>query len=195
MNSPISLPHVLGVDLYHGDGDVSFHALAAAGVQFVIAKATQGLHMVDPMYEIYRERAKAMGLLFGAYLFLNPSEDSEAQVDFFLATAKPIPGDLIPTIDSETPSDSLESSTLAACRAIKAEIGRYPFLYSSDSMLQMMPQSCAVSTVWAARYGHLPTTPHAIWQFSESESIAGIPHGLDADVFSGDLAALKVHTL
>jgi len=72
------------VDISHHNGNVDLGKAQAAGIVGVIHKATQGTSMADNMYEQNRQKAKAAGLLWGAYHF-GTNADGAAQANFFLS--------------------------------------------------------------------------------------------------------------
>lgn len=195
-------PHLSLVDIYHDDGEIQFHALAAAGISGAIAKCTQGLHMKDPMYATNRAKAYAMRQdgkpwNFGAYCFFDPDADPVAQVETFLTNAQVKSGDVYPTLDIETLAKAHHLTTLdaraaAAARKIKAELGVYPIGYASESFIHdYLPETFKMVVPWVARYGPKPKTPGMrMWQYSESGQVAGVAHALDLDVFYGTQADL-----
>jgi lysozyme len=200
-------PHLTLVDIYHGDGDIQFHALAAAGVCGVIAKCSQGLHMKDPQYATNRARGYVMrhelGIWnFGAYHFFDPDTDPVAQVETFLANAQVKSGDIRPSLDVETLAlghhlTTLDERASAAAHKLKIETGLYPLLYASESFFtDYQPKTVRLCIPWVARYGPKPHTPGMrMWQYTSSGHIPGIPHVLDMDVFygtQGDLDALCI---
>lgn len=186
-------PHLFGVDLYHADDPVDFHAFVAAGISFVFLKASQGLSMADVRYPSYYARAKSVGLKVGAYHFLDPNTDGATQADHFLSVAKPAKGDIIPVCDSETDGQHVTATTLAFCQRVKAKIGHLPILYTGDSFFGehfAADQLLGKLTRWIARYGpHPPVHPCAIWQYTDRLQIPGESRGLDTDVFYGDASA------
>ena len=73
-----------------------------SGLDFVIAKATQGTTITDPTYEEWAGEAEKAGAQFGAYHFARAELlNARAQADFFSATARLRSG-LSAWIDYET---------------------------------------------------------------------------------------------
>src|SRR5258708_7401718 len=190
---PPGTPNVRLVDCYHGDR-VDFHALAAAGVAGVMLKATQGAHGVDPRYADYVGRARSVGLLVGPYHFFEPTEDPDAQAAHFVSVARWMPGDIPPTLDSETDGPEVGPRSWTFAQAIHKSLGIHPILYSGDSFYQNRLKrsfSNGACPLWIARYGHKPTTTCLIWQYTVSARIPGEPRPLDTDIFFGTLDAFK----
>lgn len=80
--------HINVIDMYHGN-DVKpsdFTALKAAGVYGIIHKASQGLHFRDAAYKERRKIVTDLGMLWGAYHFMDASNPDD-QADFFLNCA------------------------------------------------------------------------------------------------------------
>lgn len=177
------------LDLYHGDAAADFHSFAAAGIKAVYLKATQGETEVDPRFHDFYTRAKSVGLMVGAYHFLNPDADPTAQMKHFLAVAKPVADDLIPCIDSETDGANVGARTWSAAQFLHKVLKVWPVIYSGDSFFQdHLVQFFGLGTAprWIARYGHKPATQGVdLWQFSENARVGDISP-LDADVYLGD---------
>jgi lysozyme len=78
-------PSINVIDMYHGNNVKlsDFAAIKLQGVFGVIHKASQGLHFKDSACAERRKAAEDAGLLWGAYHFLD-SSDEKAQAEFFL---------------------------------------------------------------------------------------------------------------
>lgn len=116
--------------------DQAHWALTQRAVAGVYVKASEGAGYEDPRYQLFRELAYRHGVPCGAYLFLR-GELAAAQVDRFLAFAKPRYGDLEPVVDSESAFPIVASTTLAALERL-AEHGYRPGLYSYSSFLESL---------------------------------------------------------
>jgi lysozyme len=189
MPLPTPLLNVI-VDLSHHNTITSFEDARAAGVQAVIHKATEGVTFVDAMHDDRKARAKAAGLLWGAYHF-GTGGDVIGQVAHFLSIANPAPGDLL-VLDFE-PNPTEQTMTLADAEEfvtrVKAATGRVPVLYSGRSFLMSQlgvntTTPLAECPLWIARYapevGELPAafSRFAIWQYTDGS--AGLqPHQVD----------------
>src|SRR5439155_18213192 len=111
---PVTAPTFQGIDVSHWQGTIDFDAVAADGIRFVFAKASEGTDYVDPNYTTNRSDASAAGLAFGAYHYAQPSSSTGDAVDeanHFVDTAQPGSGDLLPVIDLED-SGGLSDSKL-----------------------------------------------------------------------------------
>ena len=188
------------LDLYHGNQVNSFHAIASEGYAAVILKATQGATEIDPSFSDYLARAKAAGLIVGAYTYFDPAADPILQAEHFHNNAPMGAGTLGWWLDVETlkglrPSTSIGADARQCADKLKALTGFYPGLYASDSFYQQYLKPyfpIGDFKLWIARYRpQPPDTPCAIWQYSESGSVDGIGGAVDLDVFQGDLTTFK----
>lgn len=191
------------VDLSHHNTITSFDDARTAGVLGVIHKATEGVTFADAMHDERKVRAKAAGLLWGAYHF-GTGGDVARQVTHFLSVANPAPGDVL-VLDFE-PNPTEDTMTLADAEefvaAVKAQTGRVPVLYSGRSFLiQQLGTNTttplAECPLWIARYApEVGTLPPAfsrfdIWQYTDGSAgpqphqVAGIGR-CDRDKFNGD---------
>ena len=176
--------------------DIDLAAAQSAGIVAVIHKATEGSTFQDPMYATRRAEAKSLGLLWGAYHFGTAADVSE-QLENFLQTASPGPGDLV-ALDYE--SYSGDQMTLQQAEefvtSFQQQSGYLPLIYGSnllDSAAATSP--LAACKLWIAAYTSAaePTLPPlftswTLWQFTDGTvptplETAGV--GVDRDRFDG----------
>ena len=176
----VPVPNV--VDLSHYDDVTDWDAVKAFGIVAVINKATDGPGMVDKTFAIRRAPVTQRGMLYGAYHFMRPGP-IDPQVENFL-TAIGDPTNLGLALDFEQPVIPLDNAKQFLI-AVKARIGRTPWLYSYSSMLHDKfagntdPFWRGVRT-WLAQYTSTPSWPAAIsapflWQYTGDGSGQG-PH-------------------
>ena len=197
------------VDMYHGDRVVSFARAKQAGIYGIIHKASEGAGMVDPKYARRRPRARAAGLLWGAYHF-GTSDDVGAQVDNFLAAASPDAQTLV-ALDYE--DNGADTMSLEQARqfltTIEDRLGRKAALYSGNLIKQQLGERVdpffASHRLWLAEYGPVPRLPPSwsqqwLWQYSgdgigpNPKTVAGIPGAggaIDCNSFERSLADLQ----
>src|SRR5580692_9057726 len=127
------------VDLSHHNGNVDLQQAKTAGISAIIHKATQGTTYVDPMYAANKAKAKAAGMLWGAYHF-GVGADGVEQADYFLKTVQPGPQELL-VLDFEANPQG-PSMTLEEARAFVTHIyqvlGRYPGFYSGYYIKELL---------------------------------------------------------
>lgn len=76
------------IDISHYQSQIDWPKLKASGVLAIIHKASEGSDHQDSLYDDHRVKAKAAGLMWGAYHMIDNSDVKE-QVKNFLAAAKP----------------------------------------------------------------------------------------------------------
>ncbi|WP_063752472.1 glycoside hydrolase family 25 protein [Streptomyces natalensis] len=68
---------------------------STSGLDFVFTKITEGLSYINPRWVAQRDRAKAAGLVWGAYHYPHMANDPKAEATYFLKQVAWKPGDLI----------------------------------------------------------------------------------------------------
>lgn len=174
-------------------------------VRFAYIKATQGVRVTNRYYAADAAAARHAGVRVGAYHFFSTSLGAQAQVDHFLATARPAVGDLPPMLDLE-PFDSqiaaaggiaaVFQGVLHWLRRVELATGAKPVLYVGQRFVnKYLPDAPAALhdyPVWVARYGeYKPYVPLLYWQVSPEGRVQGIHGDVDINVFNGTLNAFK----
>lgn len=195
-----------GIDVSHWQRYIHWPVVAGS-VDFAFAKATEGRHIVDRWYRRNHARARAAGVLFGAYHFASPGrgrKDAVRAADFFLRQARLRPDDLVPALDLERTGDlgrhALRRWTLTWLRRVEARLGVRPILYSNpDFWATEMGDTTVVARagfelLWIGHWGaDAPTVPAdrwagegwTFWQWTDCGSVEGITGCVDRDTFSG----------
>lgn len=179
---------------------ISQHVLQLSNAQALICKATEGTTFHDATYGDHRAIAKALGIPFGAYLFLHPgSRGNEA--DFFLAYAKPKKGDIQPIIDSEVRDGASFVTVAARVDSCAKELERHgfrPILYSYTSFIQGLvaarPKLARLRVLQAGYTSRRPTIGHGVtvigWQFTDAYRVGS--HEYDASRLYVPLDSLRI---
>lgn len=194
------------VDLSHHNGDVDLAKAKADGIVGVIHRATQGTSYQDPLYADNRTKAKAAGLLWGAYHF-GTGGDGVAQAEHFLDAVQPA-GDTLLALDLEDnpqgPSMSLEEARAFVTHVFEAT-GRFPGLYSGHYIKRLLGTNLdpvlASCWFWLAQYGPTAVVPPCwrlwtMWQYTDG-GLGPQPHSVngigrcDRDRFNGSLKNLR----
>lgn len=203
------------IDISHHNGEVDLAKAMVDGIAGVIHKATQGVGFKDSAYAANRQKAKAAGLLWGAYHFGDAS-DPVAQADHFLDVVNP-DGQTLVVLDFEPNTLKVagpagQTMALAGAKAfvnrINEKLGRFPGLYGSPSFLNQALQNkpdpvLANCWLWVAQYTPTPApkvpanwSTWTMWQYTDGTA-GSDPHAVkgvgtcDRDRFNGDLAALQ----
>ena len=188
-----------GVDLSHYNGKVNFDKLAAAGIQFVYLKATQGQHYVDPSFAIHSKALRGSDMLRGAYHFFEPEVDAIAQADHFLNTIKHNDYNLPPMLDveitQEAPSNLIQSGVKKWLEKVKKRLGCTPVIYTyGDFWQHQLGSAFSEYPFWLADYAKKPNVPKTaknwhIWQYSDKGRLPGVENKVDLNVLiKGELS-------
>lgn len=177
-----------GIDISHWQGDIDWTSVAGAGKRFAFMKASEDHDYVDPTYGLNRARAKAAGLVVGAYHFAQPPQqtsttpvsagaivaDAIAEADHFVDTAVIDDGDLPPVLDLEQ-VNGLSVSQLQAwvgtwLEHVHDRTGVHPAIYVSPNYWKTRlgdTDQFATSgyrTLWVAHWGVTsPRVPAGDW--------------------------------
>src|SRR6267378_76848 len=92
-----------GIDVSNHNGSVNWARVAADGITFAHAKATEGTSYRDPYYAQNHAGAKAHGIHFGPYHFAQPDFNPPKREAFFFysVVGKPAVGELRQMLDLE----------------------------------------------------------------------------------------------
>lgn len=207
-----SLP---GIDVSHWQETIDWTQVAGAGYRFAIAKATEGLTYVDPMYATNKAGATGAGLAFTAYHFARPDDgpnDAIMEADHFVDVAQLGPGNLIPVLDIERTGGlsqtELSDWILAWLGRVTERLGVRPMVYTSPyGWAERTGDTTAVADagytiLWVAHWGVAsPTLPAndwsgngwAFWQYTDCGSVPGIQGCVDLDWYeSSDLQPVTI---
>lgn len=199
MGYAVSAPAGLVLDVSNVN-PITAAELHAAAPAALYCKATEGDNFRDRTLGAHRQLARQAGIPFGSYLFLHPASLGN-EAGFYLAYAKPRPGDLQPMIDAETRDGGSFARVAARVQSCAVELeahGYRPLLYSYTSFLQRLLDAdprLARLRVWQAAYTvRRPKIGHgvsvALWQYTDSFQALG--HGFDASKPFVDLDSLRI---
>jgi len=204
---------VAGIDVSFYQGSVDWPKVAAAGVQFVFIKATEGRRKPDSRFAHHWDQAGQAGLFTGAYHFMRSTTGGKDQARRFLdAVADRYESEraLPPVLDLEA-AGLKEKEILIWLDLVRTELGWTPLVYLNfdfASRYSFKPATVGAFPLWFAQYplrfrdNGRPFEPLHIseqktwkgwdfWQFSETGKVPGIENGyVDLDVFHGSLADL-----
>ncbi|HYV25603.1 MAG TPA: glycoside hydrolase family 25 protein [Pyrinomonadaceae bacterium] len=216
-NEPWKNPNVaLVIDPFEGN-DIDWEKLATdKRVIAIIHRATIG-DRADKKYAERKIEAKKRGYKWGAYHYGKPG-DPIKQADFFLATVKPEPDDLMALDLESTDFDKHMSfdEARAFIKHIKEETGRFPIVYANNLVTKAIGEEAAPDDVfakthlWYARFrrsvNDFPAgtwKTYTLWQFSSEMNctatnrasclytVPGTEYDMDVDVFNGTIDELK----
>jgi GH25 family lysozyme M1 (1,4-beta-N-acetylmuramidase) len=207
--APASQPpgSLAGIDVSHYQNQIDWTQVAAAGIRFAFAKATEGSGYIDPMYATNLAGAAANGIAFGAYHFARPDlhpKGAITEADHFVDTAQLAPGNLLPVLDIErsgslTPA-AMTDWILAWLGEVTARTGVMPMVYTSPiGWSNRTGDTTAIADagytmLWVAHWNvDAPTVPGndwqghgwTFWQYGDCGHVPGIMHCVDSDWFNG----------
>ena len=207
-------PYLEGIDVSRWQGKPRWSEVKAAGVRFVIAKATEGTAWVDPQYARNHARLKANNIPFSAYHFASPDAtpgDAIAEANHFVDTAALGGRNLLPVLDLERhndmPADFLHEWAKTWLARVEERLGVKPMIYTSPRFwVERM-----ADTRWFADEGYRlwiahwnvdnPAVPAqgwggrgwTLWQYAVVGGLDGISGKVDRDRYAGDtLAPLRI---
>ena len=199
-----------GIDVSRWQGKPVWADVKAAGVRFVIAKATQGHNIVDPQWARNSERLRANAIPFTAYHYAVPDAtpgDAVAEADHFVNTAKLNRNNLLPVLDLEKHNEQSPEFLTEWARAwlerVEQRLFVKPMIYTNSAFwIDRM-----ANTTWFADQGyrlwirHLnvesPTLPAenwgghgwTLWQHAVVGGLPGISGKVDRNRFNGTILA------
>lgn len=187
---------IKGVDISNWQKGISVPGIKAAGADFLIAKATEGVDFVDPYCDGFIQAARD-SMLTGVYHFARNSQNSaESECDFFLRNIEGYLNVCIPILDWEDRTSDVNWARRFLDR-FTDRTGIRPIVYMSASPANEYDWSALwpYYGLWVAGYpgnydgGPLvaPDLAYSIrgwntvmWQYTSSASVAG--YSVDANV-------------
>ncbi len=196
---------VQGIDVSKYQGTVDWAAAKKGGVQFAIARVSDGLGYPDATFVPNWDGMKQQGIVRGVYQFFRASQDPVQQADYMLgqmAKAGALPNDLPPVMDIET-ADGVSTNAVRKAMAtwldyVAQKVGRKPMIYTANFMSSILGSGFTGYPLWVANYGAkcplMPTgwTAWIFWQYDDKGTVKGVgtAGGLDMDEFNGTLGDL-----
>ena len=167
---------------------------------FVFMKATEGLNDTDKRFHSNWEKAKAAGMIRGAYHFFLATKSGKQQALQFIKQVALQKGDLPPVIDIEKLYGVKPVLMRQRVKEFLATIEAYyrvkPIIYTyADFYDRHLGDDFKEYPLWVAHYFQ-PDKPRVqrnwhFWQHSEDGRINGIRHKVDCNVFNGDSLKFK----
>ncbi len=195
---------VRGIDVSIYQHSVNWGAVRASGVDFGIARVSDGVNSLDSTFAGNWSGMKAAGLIRGAYQYFEPGQDPTTQANLVIARVGKLgAGDLPVMLDVEA-TGGQSAATITArihtwVNAITAGTGKAPFIYTGAYFWDSYVRSgdfagLGLNVAW---YGtNCPGTPTA-WngwtfhQYSSTGHVPGVNGNVDENVFNGTLAQLQ----
>ena len=162
-------------------------------LSFVYIKCTEGATFVDPKFKANVEGARSQGYNVGGYHYFRMTSSAHDQFAHFKQQLDGVDCNLIPMVDVEKNDgktrEELQDSLHVMLDLLEAAYGVKPVLYGLNASYNRL---CAPEfngyTLYIGRYGD--DSPgagrYAIWQYSISGIIKGIPQPVDLCRFHPD---------
>ena len=203
---PFPAGAIPGIDVSHYQAVVDWTVVAGGGVRFAFAKASEGASVADQYFLDNWNGMKAAGILRGAYHFMHPGADPQAQARSFLSrlasanggTPQLAPGDLPAALDIEV-TDGASPAALLSCAtawlaAVESATGKRPIVYTYPSFWRSTlsnPADLAGHHLWISHLAVAsPTIPGSwpawvFWQY-DKKPLSGVPAATtDLNAFNG----------
>ena len=209
----------MGIDISGANGNIDWQQVANTGlVNFVFAKATEGLTFVDAQFKKNWQSIKDNGWIRGAYHFGRDGNDPIQEADHFISTVGDLDaGDLL-VLDIETGSlkgTQFTDWVIAWCNRVVSKTNHIPIIYTGSFWTGVAPTSTkdvidqlSRYPLWLAAYVANPDkwvpmiwkqVGWKIWQVSGDVAppgysvlhLPGVHGNIDKDFFTGSLDDLK----
>lgn len=209
-----------GIDVSRWQGKPRWADVKAAGVRFVIARATAGTvtsdpNIVDLQWTRNRTKLRNVGIAFSAYHYAGPdmsAGDAVEEADHFVDTAGLNGKNLLPVLDIERHNNMSAAELIEWTKAwlarVEERLGVKPMIYTD----RYFWQDHMADTTWFANHGYRlwiahwtegaePTLPAnnwggngwTLWQYAVKCCVSGIEGKVDRDRYNGDsLAPLRI---
>ncbi|WP_405134243.1 glycoside hydrolase family 25 protein [Nocardia sp. NBC_01388] len=180
---------------------INWFAVRAAGHNFAMVKATEGLNYVNPYFIPDSVLMRTAGVARGTYHFARPALPPEPQAALYAAVAlgQNGPLDLPPVLDMEDAGGlspgGLIDWTHRYLNTVQALTGRTPIIYTYPRFWQTAMGDSNEFTrypLWIADYrgNDGPEVPGGwpawtFWQYTDSGNVPGINGGTDLNSYSG----------
>jgi len=197
---------IYGIDISHWQGKPDFTKVKAAGIQYAMIKATEGINYVDPCFTANIKAAIAAGIPVGVYHLLRSGSVADQATDF-IAAIKPYPITWPAALDVESGEltalgkDKLTGMILDFCARVKAA-GYKPMVYSNRNwfyianLVDIDRIRAAGISIWLAWYNNATPTDTDrsgmcdMWQYASNGKVSGITGNVDLNVSYKDFGAL-----
>lgn len=169
-------------------------------LSFAFIKATEGIGNIDPHFNLNWKKAKASGMVRGAYHFFIASKDGRMQAEHFIKRVELKAGDLPPVLDVEQLNGVSATQLKVEIREWLTIVENYyhirPIIYTNaDFYKRHLGKEFDNYPLWVAHY-YQPGQPRInrdwhFWQHSDEGRVNGIISPVDFNVFNGDSTAFQ----
>ena len=198
------MSYIVGNDISSYQGSINFDTLKN-NANFVIIKATEGVGVTDHTFTRNQSEARRVGLAIGYYHFAHPELNSAIdEANCFCSVVKPQVGEIL-ILDYEA---NWSGDPVAWSKSFLDQVYSIyncrPLIYLNQSLATSHDWSSVSSEygLWIAAYTGSPTdnsfksgswSTAAIQQWTNNQTVPGIPTGVDGDVFFGTIEQFKLY--
>ena len=181
-----------GIDISHHQGRIDWEQLSQARLDFVIAKATEGIDHKDTRFAEYSQAALATGHRLGAYHFYRMCREGTAQARHFLRTIDGIPLDMGTALDLEYGGNCQASGSReetirqihAFLDTVEQATGKPVMIYATAEFYEDWLQGdFAANPIWIRGIFREPSLSDGrgwtLWQYSARGRLDGIEGFVD----------------
>lgn len=204
----ISIPEnysIHGIDVSRYQDIIAWGEVQAMKVKniqlgFAFIKATEGIGNTDTRFHYNWKKAKANGIICGAYHFFIASKDGKMQAEKFINEVELEPGDLPPVLDIEQVNGTTASQIKKEIKKWLDVVENYyhakPIIYTNVGFYnRWLGSEFDQYPLWVAHY-YQPQQPRInrgwiFWQHSDEGRVNGIVSKVDFNVFGGDSLEFK----
>lgn len=201
--SPQSELRYQGIDVSDWQGYIDYSQVRNSGIEIVYIKASQGLRIRDPYFEINYENAKANGLKVGFYHFLEATNVEEAyqEAAFFSSVISGKQADCKLVLDYEqfngVDREQINQIALAFIQRVKELTNKQVIVYSdlSNAESTFNSEVAGNAELWLAYYGDYLNLQNvnSSWnsfigvQYTDRGTVTGIRGYVDRDLYSQEI--------
>ncbi|RDJ11179.1 glycoside hydrolase family 25 protein [Rhizobium grahamii] len=191
-----------GIDVSKWQGNIDWQTVKGSGVAFAFIKATEGKDRIDPRFNEYWQRARAVGIPHAPYHFYYFCSTPDEQADWFIRNVPKEAMRLPPVLDAEWNAESKTCRLRPDPATVRAQLQRFmdrleayygkrPIIYTSvDFHRDNLVGYFQDYHFWVRSTAKHPEVTYAdrrwaFWQYTSTGVIPGIKGPTDINVFAG----------
>ena len=202
---------VTGIDVSSHQGNINWSAVRSAGEDFAFVRSGVGNHTPDDTFPGNYDRAKAAGLIPGAYHAADPdlgSNDAILEAQWFasrLGSRTKGNGELPPVLDLELNATHMSQTqmrdwTQDFLEELERLTGKKPIIYTSPAFWEKQlgdTNLFRAYPLWIAHYEvSKPRIPggwdhYTFWQYTPKGTVSGVSGPVDRNRFNGTINDLR----
>ncbi len=187
-----------GIDVSVYQGKIDFAAVRDSGIQVVYIRSSYGSRGVDGRFRQNRDGARAAGLPFGLYHYMNATDPAGArrEAEHFAQLLGEQEYQCRPVLDfeghRELSTEEATAAALAFLERVEELTGHRPMIYADHSTASaQLGAAVAEYPLWLAQWGVREPSLHGThwtewtgWQYTNQGLVSGITGYVDRDRFT-----------